>query len=579
MPERSENQTKNPLGVRRSLNRKTFIITLILTLCIGVTVLIAGFALYLKGVTHEYYVSTWNQANAEAAVLEQTNYRSICDEILRIYDSIPEEERGDGQSPEYLEKFESVRTDDFVKVQEAMHSLQSRNGPMNAFIVALDEENDRMIYLIDADMAATHCPEGSWDIYPHDQIATLIHGEELSDLDVRIGIKNSIQAVRTDLVRFGPRCTAGSTLFETDRYTVMVCVDEKLEPVIETGKYFLARYIVLLVVITLIASWIGMMIMRKALVKPINRMAKAAMAYGQAQEKQAGLKYFDELNINTGDELQHLAGTLQRMEEDVADYMDNLTTVTAEKERINTELTLAARIQQSMLTVVFPPFPERSEFDIYASMEPAKEVGGDFYDMILVDDDHLAIEIADVSGKGVPAALFMMASKIMLADGLRESLSPAEILEQVNTKICDRNQEEMFVTVWLGVLEISTGKLTAANAGHEYPVMIHPDGTVEMIRDKHGFVIGGLEGMKYKEYELQMNKGDKIFVYTDGVTEATSEANELFGLQRTMEAAGTAPKGADPQQVLQQVREAVSDFVGAAEQFDDLTMLCMEWRG
>lgn len=246
--------------------------------------------------------------------------------------------------------------------------------------------------------------------------------------------------------------------------------------------------------------------------------------------------------------------------------------------RIESELSLATRIQADMLPNIFPAFPDRSEFDIYASMNPAKEVGGDFYDFFLIDDDHLCMVMADVSGKGVPAALFMMAAKIILANNAMSGKSPAQILTDTNAAICSNNREEMFVTVWLGILEISTGKLTAANAGHEYPAIKQPSGAFELLKDKHGFVIGGMDGMIYKEYELHLNKGSKIFLYTDGVPEATDRDHELFGPERMLDALNQHPD-ASPEQVMQDVRAAVDAFVNQAEQFDDLTMLCLEYNG
>ena len=259
-------------------------------------------------------------------------------------------------------------------------------------------------------------------------------------------------------------------------------------------------------------------------------------------------------------------------------YISEVERVTAEKERIGTELALATRIQADMLPNIFPAFPERSEFDIYASMDPAKEVGGDFYDFFLVDDDHLCMVIADVSGKGVPAALFMMASKIILANNAMLGKSPAQILTDSNAAICSNNREEMFVTVWLGILELSTGKLTAANAGHEYPVVKHPDGRFELLRDKHGFVVGGLDSAKYRQYELVLEPGSKLFVYTDGVPEATDAQQKLFGTEKMLDALNAAPDSA-AQQCLQNVRRAVDSFVKDAEQFDDLTMLCLTYNG
>ena len=249
-----------------------------------------------------------------------------------------------------------------------------------------------------------------------------------------------------------------------------------------------------------------------------------------------------------------------------------------ESSRLETELTMASSIQADMLPSIYPAFPERPEFDIYASMDPAKEVGGDFYDFFLVDDDHLCLVMADVSGKGVPAALFMMASKIIIASHAKLGKTPAEILTDTNAAICSNNREEMFVTVWLGILELSTGKLTAANAGHEYPVLRKANGQFELVKDKHGFVIGGMEGMRYKQYELQMDPGSKLFLYTDGVPEATDAHGELFGTDRMLDALNI-DASVEPKNILKQVRSSVDGFVKEAEQFDDLTMLCVEYRG
>ena len=246
-----------------------------------------------------------------------------------------------------------------------------------------------------------------------------------------------------------------------------------------------------------------------------------------------------------------------------------------EKERIGAELHVATQIQADMLPRIFPAFPERPEFDIYASMTPAKEVGGDFYDFFLVDDDHLAIVIADVSGKGVPAALFMVIAKTLLKNAAQTGLPPKAILEKVNNQLCENNEAEMFVTVWLGIYEISTGKLTAANAGHEYPAIRRANGNFELLRDTHGFVLAGMENVRYREYTLELSAGDTLFVYTDGVTEATDAANTLYGTDRMLEALN---RGQDrtPEELLRAVKRDIDLFVGGAPQFDDITMLAIQ---
>jgi serine phosphatase RsbU (regulator of sigma subunit) len=249
-----------------------------------------------------------------------------------------------------------------------------------------------------------------------------------------------------------------------------------------------------------------------------------------------------------------------------------------ESSRLETELNTASNIQAHMLPNIYPAFPERPEFDIYATMNPAKEVGGDFYDFFLIDDDHLGIVMADVSGKGVPAALFMMASKIIIANNAKIGKEAAQVLTDANNAICQNNPEEMFVTVWLGILELSTGRLTAANAGHEYPSVMHAGGRFELYKDKHGFVIGGMEGVRYKQYEILLEPGSKLFLYTDGVPEATAADQQMFGTDRMIEALNSNNTAA-PKDILATVRTAVDGFVGEAEQFDDLTMLCLEYRG
>jgi len=330
--------------------------------------------------------------------------------------------------------------------------------------------------------------------------------------------------------------------------------------------------VVLLVAVTLLALT-GALLFAKRIVRPLRVMTEKVVSLGGED-----LQFKMEDTYRTGDEVEALAESFATLSARTLQYVDQVRSVTAEKERIGTELALATNIQASMLPHIFPAFPEREEFDIFASMDPAKEVGGDFYDYFLVDDDHLCMIIADVSGKGVPAALFMMASKIILQSSAMLHFSPEEILQRANRTICMNNEMEMFVTVWLGILELSTGKLIAANAGHEIPALRKPGQPFELFRDKHGFVIGGMEGVKYRPYEIQLEPGSKLFLYTDGVAEATSAEKELFGTDRMIDALNTDPDAA-PEQLLKNVRAAVDGFVKEAEQFDDLTMLCLEYKG
>ena len=281
------------------------------------------------------------------------------------------------------------------------------------------------------------------------------------------------------------------------------------------------------------------------------------------------------IDIKTGDEIESLSLSFNYMLEELEEYIANLSKMTAEKERIGAELDVARHIQASMLPCIFPAFPDLHEFDIYATMNPAKEVGGDFYDYFLVDEEHLALVIADVSGKGVPAALFMMISRTLIKSAAQNGLSPKEVLEKVNNQLCENNDAEMFVTVWIGIMEISTGRMKCANAGHEFPAIQHSGGEWELYKDRHGFVLSGMENSKYREYEITLKMGDRLFVYTDGVAEATDSNNNLYGTDRMIDALNRAGD-VDCKGLLDAVRSDIDAFVGEADQFDDITMLTIQ---
>ena len=357
-------------------------------------------------------------------------------------------------------------------------------------------------------------------------------------------------------------------------YFAYCCDTAKVE---ESRSDFLLRCLLMVALLVAAAIVVSLLLLRRMATKPLRQLADAVNDIGIGREG-GGQRELAELDIRSKDEIGVLYRNIRSMQNRILEDADSLTRMTAEKERISTELDLATRIQTDMLPNIFPAFPQRKDFDIYATMDPAKEVGGDFYDFFLVDEDHLALVIADVSGKGVPAALFMMISKIMVQDRTKNGLSPAMVLEQVNEAILVNNREDMFVSVWVGILELSTGRLTAANAGHEYPYLMQPGAGFTRFKDPHGLVIGSLPDIKYTNYELQLRPGSRIFVYTDGVPEATNAELELFGSDR-LEAALNECAEDSPEEILRHVRRAVDAFVGEAEQFDDLTMLCLEYRG
>ena len=328
--------------------------------------------------------------------------------------------------------------------------------------------------------------------------------------------------------------------------------------------------------IMLISITIYHYVVRKQIIAPIVTLTDAADGLVR-NLREEGCKPFS-VNVHTGDEIDVLARSFEQMDEKLLEYIRENAAITAEKERIGTELALASRIQEDMLPSTFPPFPDRSEIDLYATMKPAKDVGGDFYDFFKISENVVGLVMADVSGKGIPAALFMMMSKIMVQNFALTLGGPGEVLQKVNDQICTNPVEEMFVTVWLGFLDLRTGLLTAANAGHEYPILMAPGGEFELLKDRHGLVVGGMEGYPYQEYQLKLEVGSRLFLYTDGLPEATDTENRMFGIERTLKSLNEVKNGT-PREVLEHVTKSVADFVGSAPQFDDTTMLCLDYRG
>jgi sigma-B regulation protein RsbU (phosphoserine phosphatase) len=287
------------------------------------------------------------------------------------------------------------------------------------------------------------------------------------------------------------------------------------------------------------------------------------------------LEYHSE--IKTGDEIEELSISFERMGRELMTYIENLNSVTAEKERIGAELNIATKIQASMLPRIFPAFPDREEFDVYASMLPAKEVGGDFYDFFLIEKNILAIVIADVSGKGVPAALFMVIAKTLIKNNAQYGLSPKDVFSMVNNLLCANNEEGMFVTAFMGFLDILTGTFTCVNAGHNPPLIKRGD-HFEWLKIKRGLFLGGMENVSYKQEELELKNGDMVYLYTDGVTEAMNPERELFAESRLLKVADLY-KDCGLKEFSVSIKDKIDEFTEDAEQADDITMLVLKYKG
>lgn len=318
----------------------------------------------------------------------------------------------------------------------------------------------------------------------------------------------------------------------------------------------------------------------KKISRPVENLARVAHSYyGEHSGEEDRQKLLDACREYSGDntEVGDLARSYISMVEDIGGYVTNLQKVTAEKERINAELSLASSIQAHMLPCIFPAFPDRDEFDVYASMTPAKEVGGDFYDFFMVDDSHMAVVMADVSGKGVPAALFMVIAKTLIKNYAQSGIKPEEVFTTVNRLLCDGNKAGLFVTAWLGVLELTTGKLTYVNAGHNPPLIKQNGGEFTYLKSRVSFVLAGMETIKYRQNEITIAPGDRLFLYTDGVTEATNSSIELYGEER-LSAFMNSHSGENAEEILHDLKADIYAFQGEAPQFDDITMLMLDYK-
>ena len=523
----------------------------------GVIVPLVLFSIIVSIIGYRTFSNALLNQYAEGAFLTAQTAAELVDA-----DRMDEYAASNGTTPEYLE------------VLNQMDHLCNTSGSTFIYVILPDRSDYKHITFI----FSTIDHDSPYSIYDFGYVRETTNDEYRekykalydleADRELLIRDKGNIETDSHITAMIGLKGSDGQV-------KAILCVQRQMAVLTAERNTFLDNVALALIALMLLVIVGQALYLHRVLLRPLNLITEEAARF--SEENTAADHKLRE-SIRNKDEIGALAESIDRMEEQIEDYITDITQITADRERISTELSLATRIQAAFIPHLFPPFPDRPEFSLYATMDPAKEVGGDFYDFFLIDQDHLGLIMADVSGKGIPAALFMMASKIILQSCAMLGQGPAAILTKTNEAICSNNQEQMFVTVWLGILEISTGKLKAANAGHEYPVIREPGGSFALLKDRHGLVIGGMSGVRYREYELQLKPGSKIFLYTDGVPEANNDANELFGADRMLAALNEDPEAA-PEEILGNVRRAVNGFVQDAEQFDDLTMLCLEYKG
>ena len=463
----------------------------------------------------------------------------------------------------YVETFE--RDNHYNGIMSYLNSAQKETLVKYYYVVIPHE--DYMVYVWDAGEPGDAYTLGFHEEYQSEEDKEAIMAAMTDDPPEEV-------VVSTDDI-YGFIASAYTPVYNSKGEAVAVaCADLPLPGLIRGMVVYLAMLILSVAAATLVATLMLYASIDKGVVGPIRILKNSAEKMVDNLESEEKIN----IDIKTGDEIEDLANAFAKMDTDLREYIKDLSVITAEKERIGAELNVAADIQKSMLPLIFPAFPDIPEFDLYATMDPAREVGGDFYDFFLIDKDHIALVIADVSGKGIPASLFMMISKIFIKNNVQSGMSPSEALKRANEQLIENNTVEMFVTVWLAVIDIRTGKGIAANAGHEHPALRKKGGLFEMIKYKHAPAVGMIEGIQFKEHEFDLSAGDTLFVYTDGATEAANADDEFFGEERLTAALNDYPD-AEPEDILVYVKDCIDGFVGDAPQFDDITMLAFRYNG
>ena len=531
-----------------------FIISLgIVGLVLTIAISLFSYATSKSYLEEMYAERVMTNSNAIAAMLDVENVKTIL------------AEGGDG-TPEYKEMYD-------------LFNQLKKDGDITFLSLVVPDE-DSVCFYIDAmveemgDNPANQLPYGSDILY-----VDAANPDDPTDMEKYITIWERYRdnkGIDTPLVTdndYGYNYTGVSVIL--DESGTAIAEIQYILDMSEVRAYlnsFLINMLLISFAIIGITIILYIFFVGKMVTKPVGKLT----AFTQ-EITDNGTFENQHIDIKTGDEIESLSESFNFMLAELENYIANLSRVTAEKERIGAELDIAKHIQASMLPCIFPAFPERKEFDIYATMDPAKEVGGDFYDFFMVDERHLAIVMADVSGKGVPAALFMVIGKTLIKDHTTPDRDLGKVFTAVNNLLCEANSEGLFITAFEGVLDLVTGEFSFVNAGHEMPFISKAGGDFEPYKIRPGFVLAGMEDMKYRAGSMTIEPGDKIFQYTDGVTEATNLQNELYGMNR-LGAILNKVKDGTPNDILPAVKTDIDEFVGKADQFDDITMLCLEYK-
>ncbi len=514
----------------------------------------------------DYKRYTQRLMNYTLSILDEDYLYDLAIKTIDIYESLPEEIRSEPDSEEYQSRFDPLLTDDYYRVRDALERCRVEGALRKVFLFFNDEENDRLIYIVDGDEMENSYQPGQW-----------VSSSEWSKIDMVLYSRWFLTFnYKTGYGWVGTNYLA---CMDSDQSVVYyVGADIDINDLFFNRLRFLLIYLIGAVILVIIIAMILSSRIHTSVIAHIDSLSEVALEYAARDKVNDGNTetFFEPLAIDTGDEIESLWRSLCHMEEDMSETMRRLKKATAERERIGAEVKVMKEIQDGLIP---DEFPERPEFQIFGSMHPAREVGGDLFDAFCTDEDHLVLVVGDVSGKGISASLFMTITTTLIKDHvLFGSLDPGKLVGEVNQRLVEKNEANLFVTLWLGILTISTGRLVYVNAGHEFPAVRRQGGEFALFYDQHSIPVGAMEGATFATGELQLSPGDVIFQYSDGITEANNPKGELFGVDRLVEALNCAPD-ASPEELDSLILRKVSDYAQGQEQFDDITILCLKYLG
>ena len=511
-----------------------------------------------------------NEGEFLVSLLGEDYIRECIKKTKDLYYSTPEEIRSNQYSDEYISRILPIIDDEYKSKRNIMSDLRVDSDLQDVFFTFYDKDMERLVYVLDGNDIDRAFIAGQWIsdengmIESFETITKTINSDWFMPLSFGIA---------TGLV-----CSEYQGIYDEDGNLIgFLTINLIAKEVLNQVRVFVISCIPLLAILLFFVARRTRKWVKKRFLGPVTALTEKARRYNEISklDSDRSQSVFEELSINTGDEIEELWQTMVDMEKDIAASISKIKEATAIKERLAAELDLANAIQAGALPINFEEFAAGDDFELYASMRPAKEVGGDFYDFFRIDETHIGLVIADVSDKGVPAALFMMTSKAILKGNTVPGRKPSEILRITNNNLYADNPNGMFLTAWLGIMDITTGEVVAANAGHEYPFITDANGNINLFEEPHGVFLGCLENMEYEDYVFTIPPGGILFVYTDGVAEAQNEAEELFGTDRIGKALNTF-KSMSPKEMDEAMLSEIEKYSGNREQFDDITMLIVK---